>query len=764
MNLPPERGRKDFPPPLDWSARAGAAPYLPGGPKGIIENLAALLGDIADNPLLDRSVLLPAVGTSVPLRKIASALGTCGLFTRESRPARLNLTEDARYFLESADELYLFAVLHANVRFMGEVLAHVGGGITHEQLQEIAASQYALHWASLDQVRRRVYWLRATGLVEFWTNNKIVSTPRGRKLLEQLELVDPDALPHRRIEPPGRVELPAPPAPLAARLAETDQAALLSRKRPMGYVAGGWQVEVLGRVVNAAMPEITREDFLRFCVEQFHVAASSAEQALGPLRTLEILEQIGPDTFAATEIAAACLASGEPLDFIRLLHLNVAMLGETLDALDSGVHSRDVPKIFTERYPGLRIQFSREDITTRLALLHEAGLVERIGLTIQRTPLGTAFLYTLPLLKREGDGTEQAASSEDARSLPESAIRDNASAAGPLAAEVVRASTDSAEPRRFERAVAAAFCFLGVEVEPHGGPKRTDLIVGLWKSPTSLIRVAVEVKTDGAGLVTDQDVKFLRLAEHRQIHRAHGTVLIGPQFDARVEHEAAREGVAVLTAQALGRAVLRHARAPLAPSEVAALVTAGGADALERTWAVAERRQEALGHVLHAVWKSGNDPVDVAFTSGALGITDIWRETKGMLETPLSQAEIEEALVFLGAPIIAGVAKQGSEYVATAPPPLVAARLRALASAIESTVCGDGGRASAPNHPPLPAPRPRQAQGLEAPDAVDPAAVRAWAQAQGRTVNSRGRLPASVIRDYRRAGNLDSEQVPLFVE
>ena len=726
----------------------------------IIKNLTALLRDLEGNPMLDRSVTLPTTDTPMPLRKILNTLGTCGLLRREDRPARLILTDDAQYFLESGDELFLVAALHANVRFLGEALANLGDGLTHDELRSIAATQYGLEWASLDQIRRRVYWLRAAGLVDFWSNGKIVPTARGLEFLERLDLPEPEDLPHRRHSPVQPVEIPPPPAPLAARLAETDQAALLSRKRPMGYVAGGWRVEVLSRLVNAAMPEITRDDFRNFCVKEFNIAASSAEQTLGPLRAFEILKQVGPDSYAATELAASCLASGEPLDFIRLLHLNVALLGETLEALDDGVHSRTIVAIFAERYPEMHVQVSREDITTRLALLEETGLAERIGLVIRRTPLGTALVRTLPLLNRVdcGAGAERDIAHQDSGPLLEPAIGVSSSDVRSLSAEIVQASTDSADYQRFERAVADAFRSLGVDVEAHSGPNKTDVIIDLWQSPTSRLRVAVEAKTDGAGLVTDHDVKFPRLGGHRERHNAQCTVLIGPQFDGWVEREAAKDRVALLTARELADAVVRHARTPLTPREVSALVTVQEAGALDHAWLAAERQQEALGHVLHTLWKSGNDPVDIEFTAGALSVNDIWRETKKALKTPLSRSEIEEALAFLEAPIIAGVTKQGSEFAATAPPSLIVARLRALANAIESTGTSGKSVGSARDEPPsLPAPRLPQPQNEEASTALDASAMRAWAQAQGRTVNTRGRLPDSLIRDYRRANGLLDE-------
>ncbi|MFH9420014.1 restriction endonuclease [Streptomyces sp. NPDC017529] len=685
--------------------------------------------------------------------------------TREGRPTRLHLTDEARYFLGSGDDHYLIAVFHANVRFVGELLDGLGGGLTHNELNELAATEYGLKWSSLDQVRRRVYWLRAARLVDYWTNGKIVPTESGLQFLQRLELVTPHHLPHRRHVSAQMVELPLPPALLADALANADQAALCSRKRPLGYIAGGLRVEVLARLLNAAVPEISRSDFTAFCTEEFAVLVSSAEQTLGTLRSLGLLTQVGSDTFAATELATSCLASTEALDFVRLLHLNTALLGETLDALEGEAHSATLLRVLAERYPNA--QLTREDITRRLALFLETGLAERIGLTIRRTELGAALVRTLPLLEQANPqsfvNTDEVIPQADPAAGTRPPPDAGAHSVGLLATEVVQAATDSADYQRFERAVAAAFRALGVVVEKHSGPKRTDVIIDLWQSPTDRQRVAVEAKTDGAGLVTDQDVKFWRLGEHRERHKAQRTVLVGPQFEGRVVQEAEKEGVALLTAHDLARAVIRHDRTPLAPHEIAAMVTAGEADALALNWRAAERRQEALSLVLHTLWKSGNDPVDIKYTTGALGVRDIWRETKGKLETPLDRNEIEEALTFLGAPFIAGVARQGSDHVVTAPPSLIATRLRALATAIESTdtegpARGHGGEGS-PTPPPQPGPKPPEHTSVprqqEPSVSVNASLVRAWAKRRGRAVNERGRLPGGLIKEYMQA--LDSE-------
>lgn len=735
---------------------------MPGSPAEIIGNLSALLRDIAKDGWIDRPFTWPGADSPIRLRKALHPLGACGLVSRQGRPARVVLTDEARNFLDSGDDLYLIAVIHANVRFIGEALAALEHGLTHNELNELATREYGLKWSSLDQVRRRVYLLRAAGLVDYWSNGKVHSTERGRQLLEHLKLVDPDHLPHRRRPPAQAAELPSPPPLLAARLAEVDQATLRSRKRPMGYIAGGGRVEVLSRLVNAAVPDITRSDFRAFCVEEFGVLESSAEQTLGTLRSFGLLVQVGTDTFAATELAASCLASDEALDFIRLLHLNVALLGETLDALDNEANSSTLTRILAERYP--LMQLSRDGITRRLALFLETGLAERIGLTIRRTELGTVLAQTLPLLQRAGaddvvESTNRDITLRDSRGTAHGTADHGTRGFGLVATEVVEAATDSTDYQRFERAVAAAFRVFGIDVESCGGPKKTDVVINLWLSPINQQRIAVDAKTDGAGLVTDQDVKFWRLGEHRERHKAQSTVLVGPRFDARVEQEAAKENVALLTARELADAVMRHSRTPLAPYQIAALVTAGGGDALELRWRAAERRQETLRLVLDTLWNSGNDPVDIQYTKGALGIGDIWRETKGVLETPLDRSEIEEALTFLGTPYVDGVTKQHSDYVVTAPPSLTAARLRALATAIESTGPG-GSRAEEPPALPTPSdsepPAGRSVPRQQDPSAtVAPSLVRSWAKTQGRAVSGRGRLPEVLVREYKRAHDLE---------
>ncbi|AXX31224.1 hypothetical protein APASM_3859 [Actinosynnema pretiosum subsp. pretiosum] len=648
---------------------------------------------------------------------------------------QFGLTPVGRDYLRGGDDGLLAAALHANIRFFGEILAELGDGLTHVELQAVAKEKYGLEWRSLDQIRRRVYWLRATGMVDYWTNNKILLTDRGRELLGRLDLVDPAELTGPPVNGDDVVDLAEAPPMLAQRLAELDQEQLAARSRVVGYVAGGTNIETINVLVAAVLEPVPRARFVRLCVETFQVAESSGEQTLNTLRSLGLIDQVGPDAFSATAVAAEWVSSGDPLDFVRILHSKVALVGELLTLMSGAARASEITKALASSYATIRL--SRDEVTRRLAFLSEAGLVERLGNSIRRTALGAAFAGSVPLLATALE--PQAADRADVVSAASRAdvLR--------LRERLVETSVDSGNFKRFEETLVEAFRALGVDVERHGGAGRTDLLVSLWVSPTEQIRIAVEAKTDGGGVVTEQDVKFDALAEHRTLHDARVTLLVGPGFSNRLVQWAADKDVVLVTAVQLADMLARHAGAPLYPHEFMALLGDGDDDAHERVWRRLERRQSVIAHLLDIMWKSANDPVDIEYGEGALGVREIWRESKRLLDVPMDKTEIQEALALLSTPFLSAVATSGQNHVATTSPDAVAARLRSLADMIDNRgrpaivppVNYEPRRSTTPETPPRPG----------EPD-VNPADVRAWALANGRGVSQRGRLSTRLIQEF----------------
>jgi hypothetical protein len=100
-------------------------------------------------------------------------------------------------------------------------------------------------------------------------------------------------------------------------------------------------------------------------------------------------------------------------------------------------------------------------------------------------------------------------------------------------AELVGSSTDSGDPDRFERAVRDAFTFLGFEASWLGGAGRTDVLVDAPLGRDDQYRVIVDCKASGSGAVTDQQIDWMTLTEHRQMHDAHYVAVVAPRPSGR---------------------------------------------------------------------------------------------------------------------------------------------------------------------------------------------------------------------------------------
>src|SRR5690606_12275749 len=87
-----------------------------------------------------------------------------------------------------------------------------------------------------------------------------------------------------------------------------------------------------------------------------------------------------------------------------------------------------------------------------------------------------------------------------------------------LIQELKEASTASADPNRFEQAVESAFAYLGFEAQWLGGSGKTDVLLDAPLGRDLAYRVIVDCKTSGAGSVTDINIDWMTLREHKAKH------------------------------------------------------------------------------------------------------------------------------------------------------------------------------------------------------------------------------------------------------
>lgn len=206
-----------------------------------------------------------------------------------------------------------------------------------------------------------------------------------------------------------------------------------------------------------------------FCMRTFAVKESSAVSAPYTIRSIGLVEQISVDGFVATEAAIAWLDSDDDVDLVHIVHAKITYVGELIEVTD---HANKAPSIAEYMRQMYGADLDVAGVRSRIHLLLGSGLIEQSGWAQYRpTNLGRAVADDLPMRTP----VEQAEATGDTPRDPSHAY----ALGGALAAEVVDASTDSDQPERLERAVSAAFNYLGMHAEHLGGAGKTDVLVTL---------------------------------------------------------------------------------------------------------------------------------------------------------------------------------------------------------------------------------------------------------------------------------------------
>jgi hypothetical protein len=111
----------------------------------------------------------------------------------------------------------------------------------------------------------------------------------------------------------------------------------------------------------------------------------------------------------------------------------------------------------------------------------------------------------------------------------------------------------------FERATAAAFKLLGFQVECIGGSGNPDIIATAVMG-TQSYRVLIEAKSRANGTVTQNDVNFFAVKEHKQKAAADYAVVLANEFaGGNLEKWAKDENVRLLRVEELQQVLLAHA-------------------------------------------------------------------------------------------------------------------------------------------------------------------------------------------------------------
>jgi hypothetical protein len=144
--------------------------------------------------------------------------------------------------------------------------------------------------------------------------------------------------------------------------------------------------------------------------------------------------------------------------------------------------------------------------------------------------------------------------------------------------DTIKASAiDSGHADRFEHAVRDAFAFLGFEAEWLGGSGKTDVLLDALLGKNDTYRVIVDCKTSASGSVSDQQVDWVTLTEHKAKHDAQYILVVAPRpSGSRLFERAKQYKVTVMSAEQLGGLCRQHAKTPLGLDDYRSLFMEAG--------------------------------------------------------------------------------------------------------------------------------------------------------------------------------------------
>jgi hypothetical protein len=248
--------------------------------------------------------------------------------------------------------------------------------------------------------------------------------------------------------------------------------------------------------------------------------------------------------------------------------------------------------------------------------------------------------------------------------------------------EVRIAATDSHDPDRLERATRDAFAFLGFRSEWLGGSGKTDVLLDAMLGRDDSYRVIIDCKSTGSGSLSDQQIDWVTLEEHRLKHEAQHVAIVGPSpGGSRLFERAMKHNVAVISVERLVGLCSQHAKTPLGLDAYRSLFAKGGEPDSQEV----SERSEDVARLVRLAAVACDAIRNRANAFGRLTARDLFLIVSAdPAAEGSSQEELQTILDVLASPlfeIVDGDAESG--YRVTTSAPVAALRMRTVSNALE---------------------------------------------------------------------------------
>ncbi|MGM0885887.1 MAG: hypothetical protein ACQEW5_02835 [Bacillota bacterium] len=649
-----------YPKQRKWEVKVFAMPNIPRGINRYQESLKIILNSLENNTPYNTVITIPGSDRKMTLDNLCVTLRPTGIVHNNNRG--WELSSEAKVWLESNDNLYLAAFLNANIRFFSEILSILQSPNKASEILNIANNDYKLNWKTKNEVNSRLKWLQDLGLVDYQDFTlKYSTTELGEKFLEIVGYVTPDELDTNIDTTLNETTIPI--SDWALKLLEMTELELTLRKTSIGYIAGG--VESMHNTISdyvLLMNSPTKiSTIIEYSKETYNISESSTRSYISTLINMGFIHRQTKTLFQTKELGNKFMSTISPLDFACCIHRKFNFVFEILNELKAdNLDAKSLAVIAKVSYG-----FPTENISEihkRLNILKNANLIQDIGKSsFCLTQRGKNFIQevnTFLPVKINKETVKQTSTTLN--------TQNNSSKVDEYLKEIRLSSRDSSNPNRFEKALEKGLKLLGFKTELLGGSGKTDILIQAPTAPKFAYSVAVDAKSTYNGGITEGQINFDTITDHKILHNADFSAVVGPEFQGeRLVERAEKHKVILIDIDSLEKLIRLHIEVPLQADSYKKLFIKPG---IVDITLIEEDRDSITqdGNLLKAIIECLSEESDDNITQGIIQPREIYQLLKNQQQftTPPTLEEINVMLEFLSSPLIGCVGHTKEGYFA----------------------------------------------------------------------------------------------------
>ena len=308
----------------------------------------------------------------------------------------------------------------------------------------------------------------------------------------------------------------------------------------------------------------SEEEFIEWFLESFPKVRSEGtiRSYISFVKKLDLIKKEGRK-YRPTKIAEDYLKDRNLVVLFHILDDKVVGMYDLLTILSQAPSDgNDLYKKLTNRL-GI-IWATKAQVNWRLYWLMNLKLVEKRGRVYELTESGKELVK----MTEEAPRVEEEMEEKVERILREEEV--------PVCISLREAQYDSSHPERFEKLVAEAFEYLGFKTEHIGVPGDTDVLLHASLGKETY-QVVVDSKTSSRKIISDAQITWPTLKDHKEKHNAKYVAVVGPDFrGGNLEKRAQEYRVTLIKTEYLNDILKIHSKFPFSLSDLEVLFTHSG--------------------------------------------------------------------------------------------------------------------------------------------------------------------------------------------